>query len=407
VKPVFVVRVAALAVIAGFVFACTDRSEFAGPPVVTSGPSISSLNDFSVTCSANIAARTVKCGDPDNGFRNDLILGGQGTYVKLISDNIFVVADTIGFSVDVQNLIAQPIGTSDSTGTPDEDGIRVFFTQGPTSTGAGTITVANPDGVAAFTGPNQPYFRYHSAPLPGEFTGSRIWKLQFSPQVANFTFKVAVSAPVEFQHGYIDETARVLTLNPSESFTLPAKVHNALGTVQNSPVTWSSSNPSVASVVDSTVTGGTFGYSVLTGVSNTRPTASDVYVHTCSYILVSNGTVYSDSVTNADCFSAFHPDDGYLPGTSAHGDLYRLTVSAGQTADISVDTGDGLDSYLVMTDRLGNVVAVNDDDDIGSLSPGSSIHFTATKSGTYVIQVTTFTAGATGNYTLHVVVSGP
>lgn len=407
-KPVFVIRVAALVAIAGFAFACTDRSDFVGPPVATNAPPANSLGDLLVTCSADVQTRTVKCGDPNNGFKSNIIYGGQGTYVKLTSSNTFVVADTIGFDVDVQNLLGQAIGTSDSSHTPDPGGVRVFFVQNPTSTGAGTISVANADGLSVFTGANQAFFRYASVPLPGESTGTRTWKLQFSPQVTNFTFQVGISTAVEFPHGYIDGTARVLTLSPSESYTLSARVRSTLGVQQNNqPVTWSSSNPSVAPVVDSTVTGGSLGYSVLTAVSGARPTADDVYVHTCPYISVANGTVHADAVANTDCFSAFNANEGFLPGTSYYGDLYRVTLNAGQTIDISVDTDNTLDSMVALMDRLGFHMADNDDDEIGSLGLGSRLQFTATRSGTYVIQVTTVNPGDTGTYTLSISITDP
>lgn len=407
-KTVFVARVAALVAIAGLAFACTDRSEIAGPALVDPAPTASSLNDQVVTCTANVAARSVKCGG-DNGLKGDLIYGGQHTYVNLVSSDVAVFADTIAFDVDVQNLLGQPIGTTDSLATPDPNGVRVFFVQGPTASPSGVMSVANPTGITVFTGANQPYYRYAAVPFTNEFTGSKTWKLQFSPTVQTFTFQLGISAPVEFPHGYIDGTARVLTLNPSESFTLPAKVRNALGTLQsNSPVTWTSSNPSVAAVVDSTVTGGTFGYSVLKGVSINRPTASDVYVDVCPYLNVANGTVYTDSITNSDCHSAMHPDDGFLPGSTGHGDLYRVAASAGQVIDISVDTqASGLDSYLVLADRLGNVVATNDDDEIGSLGQGSRIQFTVVTSGTYVFEVLPLSRPNTGAYTLGVQVFNP
>ncbi|HUQ47833.1 MAG TPA: PPC domain-containing protein [Gemmatimonadaceae bacterium] len=405
-KPVFVARVAALVAIAGFAFACSDRSDFAGPPATESVPSINVLNDFVVTCSANVMARTVKCGESNNGVSRDLIYGGQHTFVNLISSNVLVLADTIMFDVNIENLLGQAIGTTDSSGTSDPSGVRVFFVQGPTSTGAGTITVANPDGISVFTGSNQAYFRYTGTTFPGEFTGAKTWKLRFS-QPMNFTFQVGVSAPVEFFHGYIDGTARVLTVNLGESYRLPAKVRNALGTQQHGQtVTWTSSSPAVALVVDSTVTGGIRGYSVLTGVSNTRPTASDVYVHTCQYSSLSNGTVYPDSVTNSDCFTAFHQREDFLPGTTYHGDLYRVSVTAGQTIDISVDTGNSLDTVLALMDRLGFVVASNDDD-AGTLGPGSRLQFTASKSDTYVIQVSAFEPGETGTYTISIAITDP
>jgi hypothetical protein len=407
VKPVFVARVAALVAVAGIAFACSDRSEISAPESNPGAPSITGTNDFIVTCSANVAARTVKCGDTGNGLRGDLIVGGQGTYMQLTSSNVHIIgSDTIAFDVDVQNLMGQAIGTTDSSHTADPTGTRVFFVTGPTSTGAGVILVANPDGISSFTGANQPYFRYFGVYGSQENTGTRTWKLRFTPEVANFVFTVGVSAPVQYPHGYIDGLARVITLNPSESIKLPAVVHSALGTVQNGQtVSWSSSNTTAATVVDSTVTAGTSGFSVLKAVSNTRPGVNDVYVHTCQSMTLANGASHVDSITDSDCFTAFHPsddshpDEGYLPGTTWRGDLYRVSLTAGQTVDFTVDTGGsgGLDTILVLADRLGNIIDTNDDDP--TLAPGSALSYTATATGVYVFQVTTYQPEFRGNYT--------
>ncbi len=401
---------ASLVAIAGLAFACSDRSEIAAPQLNPDGPSIGGLNDFVVTCSANVTARTVKCGDSKNGFKSDLIVGGQGTYMQLTSSNVHILGtDTIAFDVDLQNLMGQAIGTTDSSQTADPTGTRVFFVSGPTSTGAGVILVANPDGISAFTGANQPYFRYFGVYYSQEHTGTRTWKLQFTPDVANFVFTLGVSAPVEFLHGYIDGLARVITLNPSETFKLPAVVHSALGTVQNGQtVSWSSSNTTAATVVDSTVTAGTSGFSVLKAVSNTRPGVSDVYVHTCQSMNLSDGASHVDSITDADCFTAFHPsddshpDESYLPGTTWRGDLYRVSLTAGQTVDFTVDTGGdgGLDTILVLADRLGNIIDTNDDDP--TLAPGSALSYTATATGVYIFQVTTYQPEFRGTYTASV-----
>jgi len=66
----------------------------------------------------------------------DLIVGGQGALVRLASSGTTYNAGTQAFASDVtvENLIAQPMNTTDGT-TPDAGGIKVFFHSGPTVTG--------------------------------------------------------------------------------------------------------------------------------------------------------------------------------------------------------------------------------------------------------------------------------
>ena len=409
-KPAFVARFTALAAITGLVFACTDRSDVVSPLPKESAPaSTSALADFVVTCSANIVARSVICGNPDDnsGLRKDIIIGGQNTYIKLTSSNISVVGNVFSFDVALTNLIPQAIGTMDSTNAPDSAGIRAFFSAGPTSTGAGTISVSNPDGLGTFTGANQPYFRYHQVLAQGEESGTRTWQLQFSPEVANFTFQVYVSAPVRFPNGYVDGLGRVVTLNPSEVFTLPGAVYTQLGIpLPHAIIAFTSANAGIASTSGSDITGNSLGVTTLTAASGARPGTNGFYGVVCPAMNVANGTSHVDSITTSDCFTPFHPDEGYLPGTSFYGDLYRVSLTAGQTVDMTVDTGNILDSRVVIADRLGNPLGENDDDGGGSgpLAPGSALSYTATATGVYIIEVTTYAAGATGNYTLGITI---
>ena len=403
-KPAFVARLTALIAVAGIAFACTDRSEILSPVQKQAPKPGNAVSDIVLACSANIKARTVSCGNAGsstNGIRSDLIVGGQHQYVLLESSNIQILSDTIAFDVDMRNLIEQTMGTTDSLETPDPSGIKIFFTSGPTSGEGGSIVVANADGVGTFTAPNQPFFAYHNVLEQFDFSDTKTWKLQFSPEVQTFSFLLYVSAPVRYPTGYVDSLARVVTLNPTETFALPATVKNALGNVDpHAVVVFNSSTPAVATVLGSNVTGVTNGFSVVTASSGTRPGTHDIYADVCPSTTVSNGTSLATSISNTDCFAALSPDDGYLPSTTHYGDLYRVSLTAGQTVDITVDTGNILDSRLVVADRLGLVVAENDDDPSGTLGVGSAVSFTATDAGTYIIQVTTFNAGDTGNYTL-------
>src|SRR5208283_5898390 len=92
----------------------------------------------------------------------DLVLGTQGVNVDLNFTNLAWNLGTRIFSmnVTVQNLLTQPLGTTDgSTTTPTA--VRVYFTYGPFASGGyGLVTVANPTGTAMFNGSTVPYFQY-------------------------------------------------------------------------------------------------------------------------------------------------------------------------------------------------------------------------------------------------------
>ena len=68
-------------------------------------------------------------------------------------------------ALTLQNLTAQPMGTADGT-TPDANGTRVFFVNGPTTTGGtGTVTVTG-EGTATLTAANQQYYAYTGVLAP-------------------------------------------------------------------------------------------------------------------------------------------------------------------------------------------------------------------------------------------------
>ena len=383
--------------------ACADGSDLAGPD--TREPERPNAL-VSLACTASVQARTVHCGAPSTGGARAVIIGGQNRYVTLTSSNIQVVADTIAFDVTVGNLIPQPLGTSDGT-SADAAGVRVFFEVAPTSTGAGMVTVANADGTGSFTGGIQPYYQYDGI-LPQDSTSApKRWKFQFTPEVTQITFKVYVAAAVPYSNGYVDGTPYTLTLNPGETVGLPSVVRNFLGdALPGETVSWTSNAPGTASVSGTQVTaGGANGLATLTALSGARRGVYETSVSVCPAPVVTNGTTLPASISSSDCFSSFGSSEG-RPSTSYYGDLYRVALTAGQTVTVIMDSGDDLDTYLLLADRnLGFLVAGNDDDDEGSLGVGSRLTYTATVSGVYVIEASTFNGLDTGNYTLQVSIS--
>ncbi|MDB4913574.1 MAG: peptidase [Gemmatimonadetes bacterium] len=116
--------------------------------------------------------------------------------------------------------------------------------------------------------------------------------------------------------------------------------------------------------------------------------------------MVVNGTTLPSSISSADCFSTYGDPNG-RPTSSYYADLHRVTLTAGQTITVTMDSGDNLDTYLLLAGPTsGRLVAGNDDDDTGVLGVGSRMTYTATVSGVYVIEASTFNGLDTGNYTL-------
>jgi hypothetical protein len=393
--------------------ACSDLAEPTRPE--NGGPNGPAAL-MSVTCTASTEAKTVSCAAPnraggdavfglDTGVRA-VIIGGQGQNVVLTSSNIQVVADTFAFDVSVQNLISQALGTTDGQ-NPDPAGVRVFFDSGPTSTGSGTVTVANPDGTGTFTATSQPYFQYNSVLAPDSVTPTKTWKLQFTPDVTAFTFTVYVSAAVQYPDGYVDGTPYVVTLNPSETRTLTGTVRGVTGReIPSETVSWSTSDATTASVSGSQVTAGASnGFATLTASSGPRPAPYTTAVSVCPAMVVTDGADIPASIANTDCFSSYGDPNG-RPTTSYYADLYRVTLTAGQTLTVTMDSGDNLDTYLLLAaPGTGRLVAANDDDDTEALGVGSRMVYTAEEPGVYVIEASTFNGLDTGAYTLHVTIS--
>lgn len=187
------IRLRALLAAAALVVAACDSPSAPTPaPVSGDAPSPVSVR---MDCSADVRAGTVACAPPGSasGVRADRILGGQGVNVRTVTSGVAVSADTFAFDLAVLNLLPAPIGTSN--GTPDPDGVTVFFVDGVhTTVGTGFVSVANADGVGAFTASNQPYFAYNQIIPSEQASAPRRWKLRFDAGVQQFAFSLLVSA---------------------------------------------------------------------------------------------------------------------------------------------------------------------------------------------------------------------
>src|SRR6266566_2591335 len=182
-----------------FAVACADHEATAPPPPVGAFTAV-------ITCRVELGAQTLTCNAPtttnpgSSKLSANLVLGGQGTYVTLRSSAVSYNAGTNTFQADVtvQNLTAQPLGTSDGTTV---NGVKVFFYSGPSVvSGTGTVSVANPDGVGTFTGTNQPFFRYNEILQTGQVSAARTWQWTVPNSVTTFAFQVLVDAASPQEH---------------------------------------------------------------------------------------------------------------------------------------------------------------------------------------------------------------
>lgn len=390
--------------VAFILVACSDVGELVHPKVDVDPPPNTLM---SVACTASLQSRTVSCGGAGlAGGVSAALIGGQNTYVTLESSNIQILADTFAFDVTVRNLIPQPLGTTNGTSAHSE-GVRVAFISGPTSTGAGTVTVANPDGVGTFSASNQPYFQYAGLLGQGNVTASRQWKLQLGSGATDFTFMLAVSAEVQYPNGYILDQPYVVTLDPGEMRTLGGTVYSLVGNaLPGETIDWVSNAPGTASVSGTQVTAGASrGFAQLTASSGVRPATHPTAVSVCQATVVTNGTSLPSAISSADCFSSYGSNQG-LPTMSYYADLFRVALTAGQTIVVTMDSGNNLDTYLLMAGpENGYIVAGNDDDPTGILGVGSRMTYTATTTGVHVIEASTFNGLDTGSYTLGVTIN--
>lgn len=378
-------------------------------------------------CTAHVQEGSVACysmsgvsGSSPSGVKTSehlrpIILGGQGTFVKLTSSNVGYNAGNQQFSFDVtvQNLIEQSLGTT-AANVQHPDGVRVFFSQTPTATsltdpfGSSAISISNADGTSTFTGSNQLYYQYDQVLAEGDQTAPKMWTFTVDPNVQTFSFMVYVSASVQYPTGYLTNIPYVLTLDPGEVFLFEPVVKSAGGTVLSGEVvTYNNSSPGLVSVAaDGTLTAGPahgLGSGSISLSSGTRPGIHATSVSVCQSIVVVNGTNLPSSISESDCFSSLGSSSG-LPSTSYYADLYRVSLTAGQTITVEMDSDDDLDTYLLMANRFGVLVAGNDDDDAGILGVGSRMVYTATEAGVYIIEASTFNGRDTGDYTLRVTI---
>ena len=218
-------------------------------------------------CTVDVKAETVTCRE---------VLAGGGAAANVILGTPFVTfvmtsahsrgnsvdEDTTSYTVAVRNATPQPLGTTDGT-TLAADGIRLFFSTAPvvtlvsSGTNAGaSLRLETPDGTATFTNQNgsstytnRMYFQYNEVLAPADTSAARSMQFIYSSNVTSFSFGFRVSAPAQYEHGWITiSPASTPILSPGQTATLTGKVYNQVGQEQADGITWSSSDPAVATV---------------------------------------------------------------------------------------------------------------------------------------------------------------
>jgi hypothetical protein len=318
--------------------ACDQPSDPTAPEPQTRPPT----QLQTLECTANPRARTIACKQPGapEGARG-LLIGGQGQYVQLTSSNITYDDGTGSFQFDVtvQNLIFQPLGTTDGA-TPTAEGVRVFFHQAPVATsGTGSISVTA-DGQATFTGTNQDYFQYSGAELGGdgllsqnETSSAQRWEMIIPSTVTTFAFNVAVAADVQFPDGYVELTPGVDTLVSGGTQQLGVTVRTAVGNVLLDDVSFGTSDAAVATVDgDGLVTAVGPGSVTITATSGPRTGTATLEI--CPDLAV--GGVYTAVMPDASgiCFAG---------GASGNAEYTYMPVNLSTSAALSLTlTGSGI-----------------------------------------------------------------
>jgi hypothetical protein len=317
--------------------ACSDRGDSVTAP--TPGlPAPQPLLVQSVLCQADLKASTVRCGTGElpSSARGYILVGGQGTYVKLTSSNVSAGGGVFSFDVTVQNLIPQAMGTTDGT-TADPSGVRVLFASGPTTTGGtGNVTVGNADGTAAYTAPGQPYFQYSGATIgadgilsTNETSGAKNWQLNYDPGVSTFSFVLYVATEVQFPNGYIDVTPATSNVLVGNTQALTATVRSAVGNViPGQTITWGTTNGAVLTVDGSgTATGAGVGSASITATSGARSGSATLGV--CPNLPVGGAYTAVMPLASSLCFGggAAAEEFTYMPINLSSSSSLSLTVT--------------------------------------------------------------------------------
>lgn len=131
----------------------------------------------------------------------------------------------------------------------------------------------------------------------------------------------------------------------------------------------------------------------------TLPTSSDYFIEVYNQysgvdgeISVTLGRVSPTRIQYGDVIEAEF-------GAGDHAHYYSFAGEYGDTIDIQVISGDGLDTYLTLSDSSSPSMLMIDDDSGAGYDPEILRYFVYQR-GTYTIQVQPFSPGSTGSYRL-------
>ena len=342
-------RVACVAFAAALLGACSERP--VASPAEPEEPGVPVLVEAqaALNCTVSVRSRTVSCSTPKPELPttgNGLLVGGQGVFVQLTSDNITYDEGTGAFEFDVavRNLIAQAMGTSDGV-TATAEGVRVVFDQTPHATsGSGDITVTA-DGTGTFTAADQPYFQYSDDKLgadgilsPNETSSAKRWQFTIPNTVSTFGFRVLVSTDVRYPEGYVQLSTSADTLLAGAQTALTGTVVTAVGTlVDGATIAWGTSDPSVATVdANGSITALAPGIATITATSGPRTGSASIAV--CPDLAV--GEVYTAVIPAAAslCLSggaAGNAEYTYMPVNLSGASSLSLTITATGIAPVT------------------------------------------------------------------------
>jgi hypothetical protein len=283
------------------------------------------------------------------------VAGSGGVSYRVDNTN----EDTTQTNVAVTNNSSVSFGTTDGV-NPHVDGTRLFFSSGPTVTSVkfGTIAAAtaridNPEGTGTFPNPDgtitytdKPYFQYDGIVTPSATTATELVRFVYSANVKTFAYRVLVSVTVQYEHGWITlAPAATPTLNPGSTVTFTGTEYDVVGQVQTNGITWSSSNPSVATVNSGTgeVTAVAVGTTTITATSNANAQRTGSRGITVTNVNTWEGDVSSNwsvagnwdaGVVPGSATVAVIPASGTLPNLpvlTANAQVLDLTVGSGRT----------------------------------------------------------------------------
>lgn len=340
-----------------------DVSRFPlGRPVARTGSERSGRVLTLFQCSFDTETAETRCEpaapDGDEGARLAVTLGSPFVSVAWTGTVSYRAEpadeDTTVANVSVTNNAGQPLGTADGVNA-HADGTRVFFSNGPTVTSVkfgtiagSTVRVDNPEGTGTFPNTqgtviytNRPYFQFDGVVAPSSATGTESVRFAYSANVKTFSFYVLVSATVQYEHGWVTlSPATTPVLNPGSTVTFSGTAYNTVGQAQAEGITWSSSNPSVATVNATTgeVTAVAVGTTTITATSNANAQRTGSRA-----ITVTNVNTWEGDVST-NWHAAGNWDAGVVPTTStiaiipATGTLPNLPVltANAQVLDLTV-----------------------------------------------------------------------